>query len=110
MNSTLVEHWNGTTWAIVASPNPADGATLSGISCPSATACYAVGDFRSGSPSFTFAEQWDGTSWAIISTPNPGSATYAALAGVACPAPAACFAVGQYATNVGFYTLVEKYS
>ena len=110
MNSTLVEHWNGTTWAIVASPNPGGGAGLSGISCPSATDCYAVGAFVSGSPSYTFAEQWNGTSWAIVSTPNPASSTGAGLVGVACPAPTTCFAVGDYSTNVGDYTLVEKYA
>ena len=43
---TLVEHWNGTTWSIVTSPNPT-GATnpvLSSVSCPTTTNCNAVGN------------------------------------------------------------------
>jgi hypothetical protein len=41
----LIEHWNGTGWTIQAAPIPV-GATLSelvDVTCPSATACTAVG-------------------------------------------------------------------
>jgi hypothetical protein len=41
----LVEHWNGTTWSIMSSPNRA-GATdneLDGVSCTNDTNCYAAG-------------------------------------------------------------------
>ena len=30
--STLTEHWNGTSWSIVASPSPGSQASLSGVS------------------------------------------------------------------------------
>ena len=52
---TLVEHWNGTSWSIVTSPNPS-GATdsaLSGVSCPTTTSCYAVGDWSTPTSDFT---------------------------------------------------------
>lgn len=42
---SLIEHWNGAGWSIQAAPSPA-GPTLSelfGVSCPSASACTAVG-------------------------------------------------------------------
>ena len=48
---TLAEQWNGTTWTIQTSPNP-NGATysaLSGVSCITATACTAVGDYVNAS-------------------------------------------------------------
>jgi hypothetical protein len=43
---TLIEHWNGTGWSIMTSPNPGDTfrLDLNGVSCTSATRCDAVGD------------------------------------------------------------------
>ena len=44
---TLAELWNGTKWAIEQTPNPTGtkGSSLDGVSCASATACTAVGDY-----------------------------------------------------------------
>jgi hypothetical protein len=44
-NLTLAERWNGTSWAIQATPNPggAQRSELLGVSCSAATACTAVG-------------------------------------------------------------------
>jgi hypothetical protein len=53
VEQTLAEQWNGTTWSVVPTPNPA-GATsssLSGVSCPTANACTAVGNYVSSSGS-----------------------------------------------------------
>ena len=38
---------NGNTWTAQAAPNPAHnaGTELSGVSCPSPAACFAVGDY-----------------------------------------------------------------
>src|SRR4029077_12910122 len=46
---TLVEQWNGTAWSIVASPNVAGGGTqnvLNGVTCASASDCWAVGFYQ----------------------------------------------------------------
>ena len=56
---TLVERWNGTSWAIVPSANP-NGAPynrLSSVSCTSTTNCFAVGSSASDSGSFTLIER-----------------------------------------------------
>ncbi|HEX9030386.1 MAG TPA: hypothetical protein VF834_00990, partial [Streptosporangiaceae bacterium] len=53
---TLAEQWNGTTWTVRSTPDP--GSThpvqqfnvLSGVSCPSAKACVAVGYFNKRLP------------------------------------------------------------
>ena len=47
IGSRLIEHWNGTAWSIVPSPGPAPTAQsyLSGVSCPTAGNCIAVGRF-----------------------------------------------------------------
>jgi len=43
---TLVESWNGSSWAIVPSTNPQPFSLLSAISCSASTACTAVGSTR----------------------------------------------------------------
>lgn len=41
---TLIERWNGTSWAIVPSPNNGTQSNaLSGVTCSSASECWAVG-------------------------------------------------------------------
>jgi hypothetical protein len=44
---TLAERWNGTSWSIDTTPNPAGakGSELTGASCRAASACTAVGDY-----------------------------------------------------------------
>ena len=110
---TLVERWDGTAWSIVASPTPA-GATslqLTGVSCASATSCFAVGTFFNGSLNKTLVERWNGTSWAIVASPNSTAEINSGLTDVSCPAPASCFAVGS-ATAGDFLSsdvLVERW-
>jgi len=58
-NLTLAERWNGTAWTIQDTPNPvgATASELRGISCISASACTAAGDyFGSRGPPLTLAE------------------------------------------------------
>jgi hypothetical protein len=43
---TLVEHWNGTAWSVVPSPNVGtQGSELLGVVAISSTDAWAVGDF-----------------------------------------------------------------
>jgi hypothetical protein len=67
---TLADRWNGTSWRIQATPNPADatvGSNLSALSCSSACSCTAAGSYFThfGLAAGTLAEGWDGTSWRI---------------------------------------------
>jgi hypothetical protein len=98
--ATLAEAWNGTTWSIQPTPNPAGTAgsldDLVGVSCQSAALCTAVGS-SSGAGSDgggTLGETWNGTAWTLVTIPGPGR-SYNSLAGVSCT-PAACTAVGYY--------------
>ena len=57
---TLIEHWDGTSWSIVTSPN---GSTtqdnlLDSVTCTSASQCWAVGDYYNGSAYQTLIEQY----------------------------------------------------
>jgi hypothetical protein len=109
---TLVEHWDGTSWSIVASPNPAGstGSYLNGVSCTSSTACTAVGVMYTGSGSVMLVQHWDGTAWSIVASPNPANSTDSNLHGVACTTATLCTAVGETHNNVsGNFTLVEHW-
>jgi hypothetical protein len=110
---TLAERWNGTTWAIQASPNPngATGSILNGVSCASATACTATGYYtNSGGTNLTLAERWNGSSWAIQTIPNPSGATGSFLDGVSCPSATACTATGTYLNGGVYLTLAENWN
>ena len=106
----LVERWNGTAWAIQHAAIPAKStlSVLSGVSCTTATACTAVGDFARGGAYLSLAERWNGTTWAIQHTPNPAGATYSFLGGVACPTATDCTAVGN-STSTTSVTLAEHW-
>lgn len=100
---TLAERWDGTSWTIQSTPDPAGatGSSLADVSCTSSSACTAVG--FSNIPTIgsfhpvetTLAERWDGTSWTTQNTPPPGGAQYSLLADVSCPSTTSCTAVGS---------------
>src|ERR1022692_4688261 len=95
---TLAARWNGSGWALESTPNPTGASliVLRAISCPSSTACTAVGEyFNSAGTRVTLAERWNGSSWAIQSTPNPTGSQDSVLYGVSCPSTTACIAVGS---------------
>jgi hypothetical protein len=94
---TLIEHWDGTSWSIVASPNPdgADSPTLNDVSCTSEASCFAVGfSFPAQGPESTLVEAYDGTSWTVVASPNVSGADANVLLGVSCSTNTSCFAVG----------------
>jgi hypothetical protein len=112
--ATLAERWNGTSWAIQRTPNPADAISsqLDGVSCASTRSCTAVGSFtnRAGTEA-TLAERWNGSSWSIQRTPNPADAISSQLDGVSCASPRSCTAVGFVTNLAGItMTLAERYS
>jgi hypothetical protein len=98
----LAERWNGTAWAVQSVPRPSgsQGSDLYGVSCPSASACTAVGTyFNSSLTGVTLAERWNGTAWAIQPIPSPSGARYSELLGVSCPSASDCTAAGDYYTS-----------
>jgi len=70
----VAEHWNGHAWAVQTTPDvtAAKENFLTGVRCPSATTCVAVGTYSgSSSPNQTLAEVWNGTKWVIKYPGNP---------------------------------------
>ena len=76
VKQTLIQHFNGNTWNIVPSLNPANDilSVLHSVSAVAANDVWAVGSSHNGSaPSRTLIEHWDGTQWSIVPSPNPDS-------------------------------------
>ena len=80
---TLVEHWNGSTWTVIESPNVSNDIgvlnTLTGISGSSSNDLYAVGFFSNSSTAGqpeTLVEHFDGINWSILSSPTRGLAQH----------------------------------
>jgi hypothetical protein len=100
VDKTLTERWNGSSWAVLSSPNPAKAglAHLRGVSCLSASSCIAVGSLYSGTypldEETTIAESWNGTSWTLQTSPNAAGKHFSSFASISCSSTVACTAVG----------------
>jgi hypothetical protein len=104
---TLAERWNGTAWSIQTTPNPETGSgMLWGVSCASATSCWAVGKNDAN----TYAMSWNGTSWSASTPPKPAGATSAGLQKLSCPSTTSCTAVGSYYNGTVWKTLAESWN
>ena len=111
---TLIEHWDGTSWTVVNSPNGtapmASGNNLYGVSCTSASECWAVGFYSAPEiGSQTLIERWDGTSWSVVPSLDSSLVQQGYLEGVTCTSGSDCWAVGAYVTSSGYQTLVEHW-
>ncbi len=105
---TLAQHWDGTVWKIVSSPNTAatENNFLYSVTCNSASDCWAVA-FHSTTAQ-TLIERWDGNSWTIVSSPN-SSAYNNILEAVSCASPSECWAVGAGYSGSADHTLIERW-
>ncbi|MFL5586083.1 MAG: hypothetical protein ACJ8DI_00300 [Ktedonobacteraceae bacterium] len=73
-SQTLIEHWNGSQWSIVASPNPGSPFNnLRSVTAVSATNVWAVGQYDTSSGFHTLVEHWNGSQWKVVASPNPPS-------------------------------------
>jgi hypothetical protein len=105
-----VERWDGRSWAIVSSGDPAGSFStgLNGVACADASHCFAVGSYLPSPAAKTLIESWNGTRWRIVAGPEPPGSSFAVLNGVSCPSNNSCFAVGFYLAS-DYKTLVEHW-
>lgn len=116
----LAEYWNGSSWVRQETPAPANRPdnTLYDVSCDGGSSCVAVGESWRVDPENghlvapqASAEVWDGTDWSLSKPAIPSGLTIG-LAGISCPAPNNCVAVGFASTSRTAdegATLVEMY-
>ena len=109
VNQTLIEHWNGTSWSRVASPNLGGSSHpngLVGVTATSTVNAWAVGNFFDGTAYQTLIEHWNGASWSRVASPNPGGpSNNNFLFGVAATSSANAWGVGYYSNGTSSLTL-----
>src|SRR5262249_12684105 len=108
---TLAEHWDGTQWSVVPSPNQGTGSnSLTSVAVVSSSDVWAVGYYFSASGYQTLAEHWDGTQWSIVPAPNQTTGDDQLLS-VAVVSSTDVWAVGFYTNGprTPFHPLVEHW-
>ncbi len=104
---SLVESWNGTSWATQETPNPSEVAEtrLKGIACKAISACVAVGysakEKEKESTKSAVAMLGNSGSWSLKTVPKPASAIAYELNGVDCASTTLCMAVGDFEESGG---------
>jgi hypothetical protein len=68
---TLAEHWNGSTWKQVPTPNPGRRSFLSAVVAISPTDAWAVGQFGNFGRGALLVH-WDGAAWHRVALPANG--------------------------------------
>jgi hypothetical protein len=109
---TLLEHWNGTTWKIVPSPNPGGDSVnnaLTGVTAASAGDAWTVGYyFKPGAAYRTMILHWNGSIWKLVASPNAGpSGDDNFLYAAATSASGDAWAVGEVSDGTAARTLTE---
>src|SRR5207248_429741 len=104
---TLVEHWDGSSWSVVSSPNPDPSFdSLHAVAAISSNNVWAVG--TTGNPTQNLIEHWNGTAWSLVSSPDPNNGNQ--LLAVAVIAANDIWAVGvTFPTSVA-QTLTEHWN
>jgi hypothetical protein len=96
---TLIQHFDGSTWTVVPSPNPGAKQNLFyGVVALSGCDSWAVGGSQDANDLWhTLAAHWDGHAWKVVPTADPG-ATGNVLYAVAASS-SGVFATGQRADH-----------
>jgi FG-GAP-like repeat len=107
--ATLAEHWDGSSWSVVPTPNPgADSNVIVGGAAISSSDVWAVGFSLAGSSYSTLIEHWDGASWTAMASPNPGTQSNV-LIGAAASSASDAWAVGYSVSGSTTRTLLEHW-
>ncbi len=100
--AAMLVYRSGSGWKAATVPLPSSSstsATLTTISCQSASNCVAAGDYHTGGSQQGMLLSGHGASWTATRAPLPASAAthpHVVLSSAACPAVSWCVAVGQY--------------
>jgi hypothetical protein len=70
-SKSLIEHWNGSHWRRVSSPDRAYGNYLLSVDARSNSDIWAVGYAANPKGYHTLAEHWNGSRWSLATTPDP---------------------------------------
>ena len=81
---TLIEHYDGTSWSVVSSPNVGPNSQyqsnrLKSVTAVSPADIWAYGSYFAASGSenqMTLLLHWNGTAWSLAPSPNPTSSSF----------------------------------
>ena len=106
----VAAEWDGSSWTTLPAPAPVPAGTgaFNSISCTSAAACTAAGEYDTTPASIqALAERWNGRTWALQAT---APATSGELHGVSCVSASVCTAVGTGVTASGRGVMAERWA
>jgi len=115
---TLAEHWDGSGWTIVPTPNAFKdrlrNSHLSAVGGSSSSNVWAVGDYQSGTTGVetsTLIEHWDGSRWQLQPSPNgpPDAQGERGLSAIAVLSRTSALAVGSYGAGT-VHPLTERWN
>lgn len=103
----VAETWNGVRWKLtpVNLPAHARGGLLLGVSCTSASDCWATGTDISSGDIVPLAEHWNGTRWSPTALSQPKGTEDSTLQAVSCASASRCVAVGSTVVGLVGYDL-----
>ena len=109
ITNTLIQHYDGTAWSVVASANVGKKANaLLSVTATGGLAWASGYYIDNGHQSRGLIEAWDGSAWKIVGHPHTGIADY--LFGISAISPSDIWAVGAYVDTAGiFQTLIEHF-
>jgi hypothetical protein len=114
---TRIEHWDGSAWSIVPSPNPPlpygyDSAVLRDVVALAPDDVWAVGDVwqEETTPGMsTLVQHWDGNEWTIVPSPSPGADVNVLNAVARVPGFQTLWSVGFHRDELVNHPLIERY-
>jgi hypothetical protein len=107
---TLAEHWNGSRWTVVPTPDPgSSGDHLYAVTAIAPDDVWAVGQqLGSQAPDQALIEHWNGAIWSVV--PSPSQTTGSTMLDGVAAANGQAWAVGEHDSAAGGgRPLVEHY-
>jgi len=111
LRNTLAEHWDGSTWKVVSTPNViGTDNTLTSGAANTSTNVWAGGAINCQTGNCqTLTERWNGTKWKIVPSPNVNGFSNPINA-MASNGKNDIWAIGDYYTGTTFDTLAEHWN
>jgi hypothetical protein len=108
---TLAQHWNGSSWTTVSTPNAAGAGQnyFENVFATATSDVWAVGYSMTGSTLSTLVEHWNGTAWSISPSPNPVIGDNVLL-NVGANSATDAWAVGYTSVGGLLQTLIERWN
>ena len=110
---TLAEHWSGTRWTAVTTPNSANDNSLNGLAALTSASAFSAGTSTQPGASIpvnrTIAARWNGASWLADPSGNVGTSDNLLNGAAAIPGTHSAWAVGfRLTATTAAQTLIEQ--